>query len=107
MWTGFLAGSAEDPPTPEQLEQWQTLMSPPENEFPAGVGTTVLLSRTDDAAVGIPLGELVRVGLPEEGADRSASGIRVLDLAHETDLSGLEDRIAEAADVLDPPIVER
>ncbi len=28
-------------------------MSPPENEFPAGVGTTVLLERTDDAAVGI------------------------------------------------------
>jgi hypothetical protein len=28
-------------------------MSPPENEFPAGVGLTVLLGRTDDAAVGI------------------------------------------------------
>ena len=28
-------------------------MSPPENEFPAGVGRTVLLGRTEDAAVGI------------------------------------------------------
>ncbi|MFS8478981.1 MAG: hypothetical protein FWJ93_08520 [Micromonosporaceae bacterium] len=28
-------------------------MSPPENEFPAGVGFTVLLGRSDDAAVGI------------------------------------------------------
>jgi hypothetical protein len=28
-------------------------MSPPDNELPAGVGLTVLLGRTDDAAVGI------------------------------------------------------
>ncbi|OLE27746.1 MAG: hypothetical protein AUG49_04360 [Catenulispora sp. 13_1_20CM_3_70_7] len=28
-------------------------MSPPENEFPAGVGLTVLLGRTDEAAVGL------------------------------------------------------
>ena len=62
MWSRFLAGSAEDPPTPEQLEQWQRLMSPPENEFPAGVGTTVLLSRTDDAAVGITQLEVFSTG---------------------------------------------
>ena len=53
MWTSSLADSAEDPPPREQLEQWQRLMSPPENEFPAGVGTTILLDSTDDAAVGI------------------------------------------------------
>ena len=28
-------------------------MSPPDNEFPAGIGRTVLLGRSDDAAVGI------------------------------------------------------
>ena len=46
-------GSAEEPPTPEQLEQWQRKMSPPDNEFPASVGLTVLLGRTDDTAVGL------------------------------------------------------
>lgn len=34
-------------------QQWQPRMSPPENEFPAGIGLTAMLARTDDAAVGI------------------------------------------------------
>jgi hypothetical protein len=46
-------GSVGEPPTPEQFEQWHRRMSPPMNEFPAGVGLTVLLGRTEDAAVGI------------------------------------------------------
>jgi hypothetical protein len=53
MWISSRAGSAEQPPTPEQLEQWHRRMSPPENEFPAGVGLSVLLGRTDDVAVGL------------------------------------------------------
>jgi hypothetical protein len=35
------------------MEQWYRLTSPPENEFPVGVGLTVLLGQTNDAAVGI------------------------------------------------------
>jgi len=62
MWFIQGAGSAEDPPTPEQIEQWQRLMSPPENEFPAGAGTSVLLDRTDDAAVGITQLEVFSTG---------------------------------------------
>src|SRR5262249_48854957 len=42
-----------EPPTSEQLREWQRRMSPPDNEFPAAVGFTALLARTDDAAVGI------------------------------------------------------
>lgn len=53
MWISGRGGSAAEPPTPEQLEQWHRRMSPPEYEFPAAVGLTVLLGRTDDAAVGL------------------------------------------------------
>jgi hypothetical protein len=53
MWVSHRGRSADDPPTPEQLRQWRRRMSAPENEFPAGVGFTALLGRTDDAAVGI------------------------------------------------------
>jgi hypothetical protein len=53
MWTSFHGSSSDEPPTREQVEQWQRRMSPPENEFPAGVGMTVLLGRTGDAAVGL------------------------------------------------------
>lgn len=49
----YRGGPADEPPTPEQLQQWQRRMSAPENEFPAGAGVTVLLGRTDDAAVGL------------------------------------------------------
>jgi len=53
MWMSRRGGSAGDPPTPEQREQWRRWMSPPEYEFPASVGLSVLLGRTDDAAVGL------------------------------------------------------
>jgi hypothetical protein len=53
MWISRRSGSAGEPPSAEQLEQWRGRMSPPEYEFPAGVGVTVLLGRTDDAAVGL------------------------------------------------------
>lgn len=53
MWTSHQGLSAEEPPSAEQFEQWRRRMSPPENEFPAGVGATVLLGRTDDVGVGI------------------------------------------------------
>jgi hypothetical protein len=53
MWSSHQGGSAATPPTPEQREQWRRQMSPPENEFPASVGLSVLLGRTDDAAVGL------------------------------------------------------
>src|SRR5689334_12394359 len=53
MWASHQAGPASEPPTPDQLRQWRRRMQPPENEFPAGVGFTALLGRTDDAAVGI------------------------------------------------------
>jgi hypothetical protein len=55
-------GPAGEPPTPEQLEQWHRRMSPPENEFPAAVGLTALLGRTDDAAVGITKFEAFSTG---------------------------------------------
>lgn len=53
MWVSRQHGPADEPPTPEQVQEWQRLMSPPENELPGGVGLSVLLGRTDDAAVGI------------------------------------------------------
>jgi hypothetical protein len=53
VWIAGRGGSAEQPPTPEQIEQWHQRMSPPDNEFPAGIGRTVLLGRSDDAAVGL------------------------------------------------------
>ena len=53
MWISHRGGPADEPPTPEQVQQWHRRMSPPDNEFPAGVGLTVLLGRTNDAAVGI------------------------------------------------------
>ncbi len=34
MWFIHGAGTAEDPPTPEQVLQWQRMMAPPENELP-------------------------------------------------------------------------
>lgn len=53
MWIGHRGGPVGEPPTPEQVHQWHRRMSPPDNEFPAGIGLTVLLGRTNDAAVGI------------------------------------------------------
>ena len=53
MWISHRGGSANEPPTPEQIHQWHRRMSPPGNDFPAGVGLTVLLGRTDEAAVGL------------------------------------------------------
>src|SRR5947207_2129391 len=53
MWISRRGGPVGKPPTPEQLHQWHRRMSPPDNEFPAGVGLTILLGRTNDAAVGI------------------------------------------------------
>jgi hypothetical protein len=62
MWISHHSGSAEEPPTPEQIQLWQRRMSPPENEFPAGVGLTMLLGRSDDAAVGITQVEAFSTG---------------------------------------------
>jgi hypothetical protein len=62
MWVSHRGGTADEPPTPEQMEQWRQRMSPPENEFPAGVGLSVLLGRTDDAAVGITQIEAFSMG---------------------------------------------
>jgi len=53
MWISRRGGPAAEPPSAEQLEQWRRQMSPPEYEFPAGVGLSILLGRTDDAAVGL------------------------------------------------------
>lgn len=53
MWISRRSGSAGEPPSAEQLEQWHRRMSPPEYELPASVGLTVLLGRADDAAVGL------------------------------------------------------
>jgi hypothetical protein len=53
MWMSGPGRFGGDPPTPEQLEQWRRRMSSPEYEFPASVGLSVLLGRTDDAAVGL------------------------------------------------------
>jgi hypothetical protein len=61
MWISRRGQPGEEP-TPEQLEQWHRRMAPPENELPAGVGLTVLLGRTDDAAVGITQVEAFSTG---------------------------------------------
>jgi hypothetical protein len=50
MWARTFGARDEDP---EQMQRWQARASPPENEFPAGVGLAVMLQRSDDAAVGI------------------------------------------------------
>ena len=63
MWTRDLDDSAEQPMTPDQLERWQRRMSPPANEFPAGLGITVLLASTDDVAVGLSQVDAFSTGL--------------------------------------------
>src|SRR5262249_53480655 len=55
-------GSAEDPPTPEQIQRWHRRTSPPDNELPAAVGLTAVLGRTDDAAVGVTQMEAFSTG---------------------------------------------
>src|SRR5215470_14446456 len=62
MWVSHRGGTDDEPPTPEQMEQWRRRMFPPENEFPASVGLSALLGRTDDAAVGITLIEAFSTG---------------------------------------------
>lgn len=62
MWMSNGAGAADEAPTPDQVQQWHRRMSPPANEFPAGVGLTVLLGRSDDAAVGITQVEAFSTG---------------------------------------------
>lgn len=62
MWISAHDGSAEKLPTPEQVEQWQRRMAPPENELPAGVGITVLLASSDDVAVGLTQVEAFSTG---------------------------------------------
>jgi hypothetical protein len=42
VWISQVGGSAEEPPTPEQTQRWFRRMSPPDNEFPAGVGLTAV-----------------------------------------------------------------
>ena len=53
MWISHRDCSSEQPPKPEQVEWWQRRMSPPENEFPAGVGVAALLASSDNVAVGL------------------------------------------------------
>lgn len=53
MQISHLGGTAGEPPRPEQVGRRRRRIGPPDNEFPAGVGQTVLLARSDDAAVGI------------------------------------------------------
>jgi len=53
MWISHGVGSADGAPTPEQIEHWHRRIAPPQNEFPADGGVSVLLGRTDDAAVGL------------------------------------------------------
>jgi hypothetical protein len=62
MWASSVTASGDDRPTPEQVQQWHRRMSPPENEIPAGVGLTVMLGRSDDAAVGITQFEAFSAG---------------------------------------------
>jgi len=62
MFTSQWGGSAGERPSAEQLEQWRSRMTPPEHEFPAGVGLTVLLGRSDDAAVGLTHVEVFSTG---------------------------------------------
>lgn len=62
MWISNLDDPAKEPPTPEQVERWQGRMSPPENEFPAGLGVTVLLASTDDVAVGLSQADAFSTG---------------------------------------------
>ena len=52
MWIGRHSAAGQ-PPSPERMERWRRRMSPPDNEFPAGLGLTVLLGHTEDVAVGI------------------------------------------------------
>jgi hypothetical protein len=62
MWRVYGGGSGDEGPTPEQIERWARRMSPPENEFPAGVGATLLLARTEDVAVGLTQMEAFSTG---------------------------------------------
>ena len=78
MWISHRGGPADEPPTPEQVQEWHRRMSPPENEFPAGVGLMVLLGRTDDAAVGITRIEAFSTGFQFTLAVRLREALREL-----------------------------
>jgi hypothetical protein len=90
MWVSHRGGPDDKGPTPEQLRQWQRRMSPPDNEFPAGVGIAVLLGRTADAAVGISHVEAFSTGfrftlsvrLREERPELVRGGLFMLINAH-------------------------
>jgi hypothetical protein len=62
MWVSRQGGPVDEPLAPEQVRRWRRLMSPPENELPAAVGLTVLLGRSDDAAVGVTQVEAFSTG---------------------------------------------
>jgi len=62
MWISRRGEPAEEPPSPEQLQQWRRRVSVPENEFPASVGVTALLGQTPDTAVGITQVEAFSTG---------------------------------------------
>lgn len=55
-------GDSEGPGQRPEPEQWQRRFSPPENELPAGVDMTVLLGRSDEAAVGLTSVEAFSTG---------------------------------------------
>lgn len=83
MGTGLDDSRAEGPPTPEQLEHWSRRTSAPENELPAGVGATVLLARTDEAAVGLTSVEAFSTGF------RFTLTVRLRQLPPRLDCGGL------------------
>lgn len=57
------SGDAHEPPTPEQLAQWQRRCQPPENEVPGPLGWAALLGRTPDLAVVLTAAAVYSTGL--------------------------------------------
>lgn len=63
-------------------------MSPPDNEFPAGIGRTILLGRSDDAAIGLTHIEAFSTGF------RFTLAVRVRQMRPELASGGLHMRIS-------------
>lgn len=71
----------------------------------AGRWPLVWAVRVDDPAIGVALGEEKRVCFPEQRRDSTA---RLLEnLTSEPNLRRLADRVANQADILSPPLVQR
>lgn len=82
------SGDVHEPPTPEQLAQWQLRSLPPDNEVPGPLDWTALLGRTQDIAVALTAAAVYSTGLRLDVVVRARSLTSEPDLFHAVDGHG-------------------